>query len=441
MRRLFLVVLACVGVLCSGCSRQRGHLMIAGGAMEAEHAAVYERFMAPLKADAVIGVLPTASGVPKESAASSAATLTRYAGTRTVRIIDLTTANAADASNPEFVKQIEACDGIWFTGGDQSRIVSTFRPALGNEADGGVSVPVGGADVAETAQVGGVKQIGKDNPISFPRKLPADHADTLGYVALTKLLERGGAIGGTSAGAAMMSDPMILGGRSDDALLGKTRETSDDSRFAVGRGMGFFTYGLTDQHFLRRGRLGRLVAALEMTGIKRGYGIEENSAIDVDRETGTITVLGPLDKAAVVLVDVSEMRREGDARRGVRVSLLYSGDVVKGETGEVVWDQSRGMGIGSAATDSALAGDAPEAWAAGAVTWALKRLAAESEGGAVVVLKSAAFEVRFTADERTRFSAVAPAPAANQSRAISMVNVRMDIVPRPAGSEAGGTAR
>lgn len=301
-------------------------LIIAGGATSAENEEVYSRFMSSLPADAIVGVLPTASGVPEESAASAVATLKRYAGLRRVEVIDITAKTPVRATDAAFVDQIRRCRGLWFTGGDQSRIIAAFRPPSG---------------------------------------------DTPAFTAATQLLAQGGVIGGTSAGAAMMSDPMIIGGASEDALSGKFRSVTGDAGFDTGKGMGFFQFGLTDQHFLRRGRLGRLVVALERTGLKRGYGIEENCALEVECASGQLTALGPT--TAVVVVDVSSEQRDAGAHRGIRISLLCQGDTVDGKTGMVHPLPSRkSVPRAGVPQDQPL----PEAWSAGAVTMAVRALAA-----------------------------------------------------------------
>lgn len=379
MNRFARRVFAIMALVSSGCASadlkshgSGGRLIIAGGGTSADNQGIYSRFMEPLSADAIIGVLPTASGVAVESAASASKTLTRYAGSRHVTIIDITEQTKARASDPEFVDEIKACRALWFTGGDQSRILAAFRPPEG---------------------------------------------DTPGYAAARRVLDLGGVIGGTSAGAAMMSDPMIIGGRSDDALLGKSKAAGDDTGFGTARGMGFFPFGLTDQHFLRRGRLGRLVAALEVTGLKRGFGIEENCALCVDLAGKTITVLGPVP--AAVVVDISDMKREGLARRDIRISLLNDGDTIDGSSGRSHPIDQRGPAKASGLSDQAAL---PEAWAAGAVTTALKRLA--QNPAAPAEMRSAAFKVTFSADDRTKFFADPAAPDR-----VTILDARMDIVP------------
>jgi cyanophycinase len=234
---------------------------------------------------ATVGVLPTASGVPEESGPGTVEDFAAHGVSATV--IDVNFKAPQEAANPEKAAQIAAHRAIWFTGGVQSRIIDAFRPATG---------------------------------------------DTVGYTALAGVLAGDGVIGGTSAGAAMMSDPCILWGNSSEALLIGLSD-AEDRGVLVGRGMGFFPYGLTDQHFVRRGRLGRLVVALMESGVPRGFGVEENSALQVDLETHTLTAVG--NHRPIVYVDVSEATRVGLARTGIRVSVLGNGDTINGITGKI----------------------------------------------------------------------------------------------------------
>ncbi len=342
-----LIVLVAAMCAASGCanSPRNGHLIIAGGAVQADNATIYSAFMAPLPADAVIGVVPTASASPAESAAASAKTIAGHAAGRRIVTIDISLAKPEAANDPAVVKAIDQCSGLWFTGGVQSRILKVFRPASG---------------------------------------------DTPAYEAARRLLARGGAIGGTSAGAAMMSDPMITGGASEDALSGNIRIDDEDSGLGISTGMGFFPFGLVDQHFLKRGRIGRLIVALERTGQNRGYGVEENSAIDVDLARGRLTALGP-----VVAVDVSRMKRSGQSLSGVRVSLLHEGDVVDARTGGIT---PRGRRADSTSKPSGTE-PLPAAWSAGALEVALAR--ASEQPGTPVELASAGFVLRIATDEET----------------------------------------
>ncbi|MFP4045540.1 MAG: cyanophycinase, partial [Candidatus Aenigmatarchaeota archaeon] len=136
--------------------------------------------------------------------------------------------------------------------------------------------------------------------------------------AIKEFYEDGGALAGTSAGAAIMSDPSISGKESHEAL-------SKDLEMCPG--MGFLEHGIVDQHFLKRGRIGRLATALLKTGRRHGYGIDENTALKV--RDGKMEVLG---ESGVVVMDIDgaeELRYENQERglRDARVHYLTSGDI------------------------------------------------------------------------------------------------------------------
>jgi hypothetical protein len=139
-----------------------------------------------------------------------------------------------------------------------------------------------------------------------------------------------------------MSDPMILGGDSLGALRhGMTRDYTDmdeqeSGPLIIGRGLGFFTFGLVDQHFDRKARHARLVVALARGGVARGYGIDENTALLVDPVAATGEVVGG---AGVTVFDAGAAEfSPADApfaARGVRVSVLAAGDRVDLRDGEI----------------------------------------------------------------------------------------------------------
>jgi hypothetical protein len=101
----------------------------------------------------------------------------------------------------------------------------------------------------------------------------------------------------------------------------------------IGQGMGLFPWGLVGQHFLERGRFGRMIVALSETQTRFGWGIDEDSAILVDRATGWVEVIGA---NGLALFDMSELRASTGRWDGVILSLLGDGDRVNALTGEVV---------------------------------------------------------------------------------------------------------
>ncbi len=101
------------------------------------------------------------------------------------------------------------------------------------------------------------------------------YADTPVEAALIRLLDRGGTIGGSSAGAAIQTKAMLCGGT---------------ERPEVRRGLDLFQGAIVDQHFLKRNRIPRLVGAIRDHPDLIGYGIDEGTALVVHH--GKIRVIG-----------------------------------------------------------------------------------------------------------------------------------------------------
>jgi hypothetical protein len=173
----------------------------------------------------------------------------------------------------------------------------------------------------------------------------------------------------------MMSDPMIRRGRSESALSSGVGRDGVE----LGPGMGFFPWGLIDQHFLERGRFGRLVVALSETGARLGWGVDEDSALVVDRATGWVEVIG---SSGLALFDMYELRAGAGRWENVSFSLLSSGDRVNALTAEVVAAAGSTALESSGEPEEALVID--ELFAAGALKQAVLQLIQESHAGALL---------------------------------------------------------
>ena len=167
-------------------------------------------------------VIPTASGAADTSPAEKAAEAWQKRGIGTVQALHTRSREKAD--DADFVKPIQEATAVWFGGGDQTKLA---------EAYGGTRV--------ETE--------------------------------LHRLLERGGVIGGTSAGAAIMSRLMIAGGTAVPRL---------------GKGLGLLPNGVIDQHFLKRNRPDRLLDVLHKNPGWFGLGIDEGTAVVVQGRGMTV---------------------------------------------------------------------------------------------------------------------------------------------------------
>ena len=359
--------LACVFAIASATARadDKGKLLIIGGGMTAAMAPeIYGKLADLLPEHGVVGYVPTAGETVKDPKSPDGRLAANLKG-RTLKVIDLPADKPKNADDPAVAKAIETCDAIFFGGGAQSRIVKTFHP---------------------------------------------DGRDTLASRAVDAVLARGGVVAGTSAGAEIMSDPMIYMGDSDKALA------KPDS-LPIGGGMGYFKYGMVDQHFLQRGRFGRLCVALERTNNRFGFGISEARALLVDRATNTLTAIGP---DAVVFLN----RGRADGRKNWRVSLLGNGDVIDGKTGNVTPAPSRQMFV-SIAGHTGAAPDVTDPWAKLAVGKLIHDVIGQFESGALIDKSQT---LRFTIDDRTDVFG-----AAKDERDIGIHNLRLDIEPTPTG--------
>lgn len=161
-------------------------------------------------------------------------------GVEDIQIVD--TFNRDDANASSALETIEAATGVFFTGGDQARITSLLK-------------------------------------------------DTETDATLHKRYQAGVVVGGTSAGAAMMPETMIVEGISETNPRVEIVE--------MDRGMGFLPGVVIDQHFAQRGRLGRLLSAVAQQPHLLGLGIDENTGIVVS--DSKLEVVG---EGAVTVIDL-----------------------------------------------------------------------------------------------------------------------------------------
>jgi cyanophycinase len=191
-------------------------------------------------------------------------------GAGTVKVIDVN--SREDTNDPKYLKTIAEANAVFFTGGDQLHITSL----------------IGGSEM-----------------------------DSL----LHEKYAQGMLVGGTSAGAAMMSNSMIVGGPPEENPRLGTVE--------MGPGVEFLLGGMIDTHFSQRGRFGRLLTAVAQYPHDLGLGIDENTALvlmdhhfEVIGE-GAVTVI---DAGELTYTNVPDLRRkESLALYGVKVHILPAG--------------------------------------------------------------------------------------------------------------------
>jgi cyanophycinase len=144
------------------------------------------------------------------------------------------------------------------------------------------------------------------------------------FEELRKMYKAGKVIAGTSAGASVVTDTMLVGGEA-----GESHRVSHALRMAPG--LGFIRGMIIDQHFAERGRLGRLLGAVAQNPKTLGIGIDEDTAIVVENAE-RFSVLGSgavyvLDARNVTYSNIIEARSEDTLSiHNLKVHVLSSGD-------------------------------------------------------------------------------------------------------------------
>jgi cyanophycinase len=183
-----------------------------------------------------------------------------------------------DADTPESLAELKAARGFYFSGGDQTRGMALLRKTKALEA-------------------------------------------------IREAHGRGAAVAGSSAGAALMSKEMIDGAPPEGSI--------SPGRYATSEGLGVTGNWITDQHFLARSRMQRLINVLLDHPGHRGLGVDERTAaVFVD---DTLEVLG---QGQVVLFDppAGVSSRPTESRPlyradDIRMRVLATGDKIKLERG------------------------------------------------------------------------------------------------------------
>jgi cyanophycinase len=228
-----------------------GSLVISGGGRLPDE--VRDRFLELAGgSDARIVLIPTARSLAYDDA-DPEQDLEPWTSQGVASVRLLHTRSRATANDPTFASSLVDATGVWIGGGSQSRLSEAY---------------------AET---------------EVERQLKA-------------LLDRGGVIGGSSAGAAIMTRVMIASGRTDPV---------------EGRGFDFLQGAVVDQHFLKRNRIKRLTKLLERHPDLIGFGIDEETALVVGVRDQQISVVG--DSYVVACLPASN-------GRPARFEILKEGD-------------------------------------------------------------------------------------------------------------------
>lgn len=146
--------------------------------------------------------------------------------------------------------------------------------------------------------------------------------DTPIFDRVHEIYSSGGIIAGTSAGASVIGEAMLVKGKSDSSFrLGDLH---------MAPGLGLVPNVIIDQHFAQRGRIGRLLGAVAHNPRVLGIGIDEDTAIVVEGESFRVIGSGAvyvIDGAGVSHSNVAE--GDPDAVLSIydlRLHVLSSGD-------------------------------------------------------------------------------------------------------------------
>jgi len=109
------------------------------------------------------------------------------------------------------------------------------------------------------------------------------------YEAIHHAYEKGSTVAGTSAGAAVMSREMITGNQLGDTVYHETFNKVRDNNIEFKEGLGLIDSVIIDQHFIKRSRYNRLLSALGKFPTFTCIGIDEGTAIIVDKKKISVT--------------------------------------------------------------------------------------------------------------------------------------------------------
>jgi cyanophycinase len=214
-----LVVFSAPAIRGADVGPSKGSLVIVGGNMK--DPAIIKRFFDLAGGfNAPVVVIPTAGGGEDYDQSWSGLRQFKEAGATNLTVVHTT--DRARANSEEFVRPIKQARGVFFTGGRQWHLADSYL-------------------------------------------------NTATQRELNALLERGGVIGGTSAGASILGSFLVRGDtKSNEVMIGDHTE-----------GLGFMRNVGIDQHLLKRNRQFDLIELITRYPNLLGIGLDEDTAIVV----------------------------------------------------------------------------------------------------------------------------------------------------------------
>lgn len=219
-----------------GCERpcvgpRRGTILAAGGGDLGRE--IYRRFLSLAGGpEARIVLIPTAGAEDGSHDAWTALVELRDAGARRIEVVHTRQKKIADME--AFVGPLREADGVWISGGRQHRLVDVY---LGTRT----------------------------------------------HRELEGVLDRGGIVGGNSAGASVLASYLVRGGKDGNEIV------VDEDRV---QGFGLLRGVAIDQHLLARGRETDLISVLKQHPELLGLGLDEGTAIVVRADLASVLGTG-----------------------------------------------------------------------------------------------------------------------------------------------------
>jgi cyanophycinase len=205
---------------------ERGSLVVVGGNMRDPE--IYRRFIELAGGpDAPIVMIPTAGGGEEYDAFYQGLVTWRENGARNLTVLHTTDPRVADTE--AFVEPLKTAQGVFFFGGRQWRLVDAY-------------------------------------------------AGTRTEREIRAVLDRGGVIGGSSAGASIQGSFLVRGDTETNEVMMGDHQV----------GFGYLRNVGIDQHVLRRNRQFDLVEVVEAHPELLGIGLDENTAIVVQGDMAEV---------------------------------------------------------------------------------------------------------------------------------------------------------
>lgn len=261
----FLALLLCSCLLAA--APPKGTLVIVGG-----HGTTPDIMDAFLKGaggrGGVIGIIPTATEDPEGEIKDWTEILPPHG----ITLVPLDVRKREDSSTPAILEAAARCTGFWFSGGDQARV--------------------------------GDKIVG--TPLQK---------------VIRERYQNGAVVGGTSAGAAIMSRIMLTG----EDIFGKLElRQMGKNAYVTREGMGFLPPGIImDQHFVKRGRENRLLSIVMTYPDHLAMGVDETTALVVRNGVGTV-----YGESGVMVFDPAGMKLKDGSFTGLRIHFLRKGATI-----------------------------------------------------------------------------------------------------------------